>query len=790
MACRHVRLVCLELSCIFPTVRLLDLHHQEAVRVNEVLSVLTRGGTTHYFHCSLPIGCHAADDRRALRRRVGELAALGVATPAQLARACDLGLRTVRRALRLWRKQGEAGFYAARKPRARTAVTPEIKGAAEAALALGASLRATARKVGLHVETLRRNILGGVVAAPADSAPTAGGAQALDPARRDLRDTACRMGRAARDVAGRVAASLGALNGRKPRFVAASAVACGGVLAGLPALLQTGLLRHAEELPELAKGFYSRVSVLLLGGLLLLARVRNFEGLRLQAPGEWGALLGLDRCPEVKTMRRLVRQLAAQTEAARAFQAALAGAWLEADGGQAATLCVDGHVKVYSGRKGKLPRHFVSRTQQTLPAASAFWVNALGGQPLGCIHRQVDHGMVQALENDILPYLRETGALRGQTDLTAAGGGEPEVTLVFDREGWSPELFRRLARQGVACITWRKGELGADWPESDFELCETVPLSAPGGERLGTMRLAERSVTLLGEPGEGDGDSAGESGQQAPFRVREIRRLTRGGRQLALVTTHPSLPGKRVAGALASRWAQENFFKYAKQEFGLDDLPEHLLEPVDPSETVRNPAWKDLDSDIRRLRRRRASLRDRATQAIQDAGRRTRAAKGCRGRRAEKLRERAAELRAKARELRQEAGRLDDAIGILAERRRHTPQHVAVGELPEDLRYDAIPEALRHFALTLKMIAYRAETALQGVGGGEGKPLPRAALQALFQRPANLLPDEAGGVLRVQLLHGASRALDRRLEPLVEELSKTRTIYPGTELRLVYEFAC
>ena len=38
-------------------------------------------------------------------------------------------------------------------------------------------------------------------------------------------------------------------------------------------------------------------------------------------------------------------------------------------------------------------------------------------------------------------------------DLTKPEAGAPALTLVFDREGWSPDLFKRLARRGIACIT-------------------------------------------------------------------------------------------------------------------------------------------------------------------------------------------------------------------------------------------------------------------------------------------------------------------------------------------------
>ncbi len=43
---------------------------------------------------------------------------------------------------------------------------------------------------------------------------------------------------------------------------------------------------------------------------MTLARVRNPENLFYQAAGEWGAILGPDRCPEVKTLRRKIALIA------------------------------------------------------------------------------------------------------------------------------------------------------------------------------------------------------------------------------------------------------------------------------------------------------------------------------------------------------------------------------------------------------------------------------------------------------------------------------------------------
>ena len=92
-----------------------------------------------------------------------------------------------------------------------------------------------------------------------------------------------------------------------------------------------------------------------------------------------------------------------------------------------------------------------------------------------------------------------------------------------------------------------------DWPQKDFARREDAPLSGPGALRRGTMQLAEKRVTLLGKEADGSESGAGpeDGGKEPPFRAREIRRLTATGRQLACVTTHPSLPLERVAGALA-----------------------------------------------------------------------------------------------------------------------------------------------------------------------------------------------------------------------------------------------
>jgi Transposase protein len=130
------------------------------------------------------------------------------------------------------------------------------------------------------------------------------------------------MGRGASRVEARVAASFGVLDAVAPEFRPALDVPNGGVLA-------MGLLQATDRYFTLPKGYYGLDSLFLLLAFLALARLPSLESLRYCAPGEWGKLLGLDRAPEVRTLRQKVRLLAGD-EQPSAWSAELCRQWMEA----------------------------------------------------------------------------------------------------------------------------------------------------------------------------------------------------------------------------------------------------------------------------------------------------------------------------------------------------------------------------------------------------------------------------------------------------------------------------
>jgi hypothetical protein len=158
----------------------------------------------------------------------------------------------------------------------------------------------------------------------------------------------------------RMAAALGLAQSAATRFESAVDVSLGGLLAGLPALCANGLLSGIGKYLKLPAGFYSCLHILLTLGFMALSRIRRPEGLRNIPPGEFGKVIGLDRVPEVRTLREKIT-IMARTGDPLAWMQELSRYWMESDPTEAGYLYIDGHVRVYHGDQAILPRRYVSR---------------------------------------------------------------------------------------------------------------------------------------------------------------------------------------------------------------------------------------------------------------------------------------------------------------------------------------------------------------------------------------------------------------------------------------------
>jgi len=573
---------------------------------------------------------------------------------------------------------------------------------------------------------------------------------------RSLADSQALMGYGTTRRLERVLASCGLLISADLRFVCADDVPQGGVLCALPALLTEGLLRHTRSLYRLPPGYYPLESIFLYLALLALVRCPSLEQTRYEAPGEWGKLLGLDRLPEVRTLRDKIGILCGQEGQATQWQSRLAKEWMEAVGGGdpekegVGLFYVDGHVRVYNGSLGPLPRLYVARQKLLLRGTTDYWVNGLGGEPFFVVTQPIHAGLIAALRQQVIPRLLaeapQVGADKLKTDPQAM-----RFTVIFDREGFSPKFFSELTQQRIGLLSYHKYP-AENWPVEEFRV-QSVRLAT--GEMV-ERELAERGTQL----------SNG-------LWMREVRERSSNGMQSSILSNDRRLDLTQIAVWMPARWSQENFLKYMREHFGLDRLIEHGTLPLPEATVVVNPAHRRVDQQVRRERGRLQRLEAQfgahtlPPQATPE----------------------------QIQEFEQEGGQLREKIQAqtallegLKKQRKETLRKVPLKDLPEAERYRQLCPESKHFIDTIKIIAYRAESALAGELREhlQREDDTRTLLRRVFVTPANLRPDYDQKTLLVELHRLGSPLQDAAVAKLCEELTATETKFPTTDLRLIY----
>ena len=144
---------------------------------------------------------------------------------------------------------------------------------------------------------------------------------------------------------------------------------------------------------------------------MALARIRSLEQLRYEAPGEWGKLLGLDRIPEVRTLRAKLKRLCQDLGRAFRWNAALAQEWITRQDAAELYFYCDGHVRVYHGDQTAFAAAYAVARERLLPtrATTDYWINAMDGQPFLYVNKEVDPGLIATLKQDVIPWLESRG---------------------------------------------------------------------------------------------------------------------------------------------------------------------------------------------------------------------------------------------------------------------------------------------------------------------------------------------------------------------------------------------
>jgi DNA-binding CsgD family transcriptional regulator len=538
----------------------------------------------------------------------------------------------------------------------------------------------------------------------------------------------------------RLLAAMGLIEDAAPVFAPAENLPRAGVLLAIPALVASDVLPVARQIyGSMGAAFYGLRTTLVAYILLALLRIPRPEALKEYAPGDLGRIVGLDRLPEVKTLRRKLARLASR-KASQAFGRELARRRVAERGRMMGFLYVDGHVRAYHGQH-TLPKTYLARTRLAVPGTTDYWVNDKKGEPLFVVTAEANAAMTRML----VPILEEVRNLIGS---------RRRVTIVFDRGGWSPQLFRKLLGIGFDLLTYRKGRV----------------------RQIAAKRFVWRTARL-------DGRSVKYLLHDQPvrflhgkLRLRQVTRLTENGKQTPILTSRWDLRDIVVAYRMFERWRQENFFKYMREEFLIDALSDYQVEPDDPERSVPNPARKAIDRELRKARARCNQLKQTYGDAWLDY--------------IEGRTPSTREFQAADEKIYQEIQQASERVAELAARQKSLPLRVPLAEARPDQDLVKLSAERKHLTNVLKLVAYQIEGDLVNLirphyarADEEGRTL----IQTVLQSAATLEPGDRE--LRVTLSPLSAPHRSQAVAALCEKLNQAPTCFPGTDLRMRFAVA-
>ena len=736
-----------------------------SVAINGCCLLMTAGTKRVVVVSGVPIAQYALGDRMAEAHAMAALVQLGRATQVEVARGFRVSTRTVRRFLQ---RLVEGGLPALARaggfPRGRRRLTPSRERRVHALKAAGMSNRAIAARVGVTENAIREQLASrgwtaaeskqgelafearpaqpNLSASPADAPGTpsggiAGGAQPNLSASREAEPLLPSFDADPSDRrVDRFLARMGVIDDAAPIFRSGTAVQGAGVLLAVPAIAASGVVECAREVyGSIGPAFYGLRTTIVALVLMALMRIKRPEGLKERPPEGFGRVLGLDRAPEVKTMRRKLARLAKLARAAR-FGRALAERRVREVGSALAFLYVDGHVRAYHGKR-PIPKAHLARMRISMPATTDYWANDARGEPLLVITAEANAGLVKML-SPILKQVREVA-------------GERQVTAVFDRGGWSPELFRKLGEAGFDFLTYRKGRFRR-LPRRIFVEC-----SGDIDGRVLTYKLADTGIRLLG----------------GKLRLRQVTRLSDNGHQTPIVTSRRDLPPLEVAFRMFERWRQENFFKYLREEYALDALVDYAVEPDNPEREVPNPAWAAADAALRQARIAMEALpAEYGLKALLNPEARRPSMRGFKIAHGKLARQ----IKAAAR-----------LCMALEKKRASIPKRVPIKQISAEEVVKLSVER-KHLTNVLKMVAYQAESDLARFVAPHYKRADqegRTLIQSALASSADI--DVIGTELRVRLEPLSSPHRSKAIAAMCRLLNAQAAEFPGTKLKLRLE---
>jgi hypothetical protein len=257
---------------------------------------------------------------------------------------------------------------------------------------------------------------------------------------------------------------------------------------------------------------------------------------------------------------------------------------------------------------------------------------------------------------------------------------------------------------------------------------------------------------------------------------REIRKLGEYGHQTSMLTPNNILSTSLIAGKMFSRWSQENFFRYLRQDYDFDKMIEYGVETLDENITIVNPLYSQLTLKLKKLREKKTRVDAKLFSVIENN--------------IDANIELVADLLISQAELKDKQTELDNMICEALIQRQKIPSRIRLKDMPEIKRYNKLKLESKLFMNTIKMIAYRAETSLVNLIKPYYKNTEkdgRQIIKEILKSDADIIPDYADNTLTIKIHSLSTNRANFALEKLCDIMNETQSIYPETNLKLIFK---
>jgi hypothetical protein len=279
------------------------------------------------------------------------------------------------------------------------------------------------------------------------------------------------------------------------------------------------------------------------------------------------------------------------------------------------------------------------------------------------------------------------------------------------------------------------------------------------------IKLSEKKITLK------------NNDKENPKEVtcREIRKLSKYGHQTSILTTNWALGIVAIGFYMFARWCQENFFQYMMENFDIDGLVSYAKETISDTKMLVNPQYRQLESELKslnaKLSRQKTLFANITLKEESETGKKLQRSI------------------AKKAEMHQEIKGLEAQITTIKDNKKNVDRKISFASLPPTEKFTNAINVRKQFMDNIKMIAYRAETAMYNMiknqlsHPDEGRKL----LQHIYTSDADILPDYLNKTLTVKLHNLNNKKDDKVVQYLCEKLNETETEFPGTNLKVIYQ---